>query len=177
MSRKSAAMESKISPTTPVDGDEPTLAERKRIVDLAVRKARRSGYCGVFDEMARDMFPDMVAEGNRVEDSDGRTCSEDEWRDADGFDRNGINAAGFNRDGWDKDGFNAAGVNADGVDRDGFTADDPARFIRNLFGRTHEEEAERHGPYEYARDGYDVNGYNRSGYDRSGQYNSRYSRY
>lgn len=99
-------------------------AERQRVVDLAVRAARRSGYCEQFNVMIAELYPELTIEvgGYTVAvDTDGRPCAsrhEDAWtyygaRDSrpsygeDGYDRNGFDRDGFNRVGYDADGFDA----------------------------------------------------------------------
>lgn len=120
------------------------LAERQRVVDVAVREARASGYCDTFNTLMRRIMPEMMVtiEGSRfVLDSDGRTCGQDtndrrnawDWYagrsqpDAGPrYDANGYNAAGFDRDGFNRDGY----------DSDGFDAQDRGTAYQRLTRRT-----------------------------------------
>lgn len=121
------------------------LAERQRIVDAAVRYARRSRYCETFNQLLRDLMPEMVVniDGNYYAlDSDGRACSQTEDSDrrqvwdwyhgtysnqADVFGEDGYNlATGFDRDGFSRVGYDA----------DGFDVNDHGRAYQRVTRRT-----------------------------------------
>lgn len=102
------------------------LAERQRIVDLAVRAARESGYCDQFNRVIRQVMPEMLIniDGTWLAlDSDGACChsTQDAWEymgsrhhrpeyGPDGYDiHDDRDRDGFNRVGYDRDGFDAEG--------------------------------------------------------------------
>lgn len=127
-------------------------------------------------------------------DSDGVDCWGNTWRDADGFDRNGLDSSGYDREGFNKDGYDREGFNREGLDIHGLHKDDPARFAfdargfdkegydREGFNRAgvNREGRDRNGivvPVEdvfvFDRLGYNRNGYNIDGYNRAGEYSER----
>lgn len=103
-------------------------AERQRIVDAAVREARRAGYCETFDSIMSRVFPEMCIEINGYTvalDSEGRCCSSGnqtvwEYLNEEGDESEIFGEDGYNRYGIDRDGFDRFGYN-DGFDADGFS--------------------------------------------------------
>lgn len=172
----------------PTVADEAVAAERARIIDEAVREARRRGYCNEFNRIMGVVFPDDADEHGHYRDSDGIDCDGEEWRDDDGFNRAGFNRQGFGRDGFNASGLNEQGFNREGLDADGLRADDPARYTRNYAGKSREdlltEYAQRldadtsmRGGWVFDRTGHDAEGFDRSGYNHAGEYRDSKYRY
>lgn len=121
------------------------LAERQRIVDVAVREARSSGYCDTFNTLMRRIMPEMMVSigGSRyVLDSEGRACGQDpddrrnawDWYAGNSQPDNGgpmYDANGYDAAGYDRDGFNRTGY-----DREGFDAQDRGTAYQRLSRRT-----------------------------------------
>lgn len=131
------------------------LVERQRVIDIAARKARGSGWCEEFERIMEIVYPTQkpwLA-------SDGLDCR--------GYDREGYKPDGFNRQGLDREGYDKSGYNVDGRDREGydtvgFNADGVGRDGLTMFSPEYLAE------FKYTRDGYDIQGYSRNGYNFSG---------
>lgn len=158
-----------------VDQD-PVLATQMMIIDRAVRSARDHEWCGEFERVMRQVFPDGPPDGGReFVDSDGWSCR---GMDRDGYDRDGRNRDGYDRDGYDyrdrdRDGYDRDGYSYDGYNRDGWNRDgyDRHGFTRDgIHARTglHRDSDEYRARFRYDAWGYDRDGYNRHGVDREG---------
>ena len=149
--------------------EDPTAAAildaQMRIIDAAVRSARRHDWCGSFENVMNQAFPDGPPDGsNEYVDSDGVSCR---GRDRNGHDTGtgrdgpydvwGRNAAGFDRMGRDRDGYDTNGRDALGFNRDGMNRDG-----------LHRDSDEYRARFRYDYRGYDREGYNRDGYDWEG---------
>lgn len=153
---------------------------RVQLEDVAVRLARRDGYCGTFERIMSDVFTDGSVHGGQeghFYDTDGYDCDgydrdgfNSEGRNRGGYDRDGFNASGWNVEGYDREGFDRLGFNRDGLHRDGVTRRDSeeylARFKYDRNGRTREQVSEL---YAFDAEGYDINGFNRYGESRDGR--------
>lgn len=184
--------------------DDPTAAAvldaQMRIIDAAVRSARRHDWCTSFEAVMALAFPDGPPDGSsQFVDSDGWSCRgydregfNEYGTDADGYDREGFRD-GRDRDGYDRDGFDRTGFSRDGwnrertISRDSDEYRERFRFDRHGYGRdgfnasglnrngyTREEQARLDlATYVYDSDGYNVRGVTHSGYDREGRYIGR----
>ena len=139
------------------------LDAQMRIIDAAVRSARRHEWCTSFESVMNQAFPGGPPDGSaEYVDSDGVSCR--------GVDRNGFTIRrgdGFDAWGWDGDGYDRGGRDRDGYDRDGY---DRNGFNRDGVNRDglHRDSDEYRARFRYDRYGYDRDGYNRDGYDRDG---------
>ena len=161
------------------------LAAQMKIIDVAVRNARAQSWCGEFERIMGQIFPDGPPDGAaQFVDSEGWSCrglDRDGYNrnglDRDGYNRDGYNQDGFDRDGYDRQGFNRRGWNRDGLNRDGRDRNDPAvrtqypfdyygndrdgynRNGNDPWGRTREENAAAGlDPYRFDVDGHDIDG-------------------
>jgi hypothetical protein len=191
--------------------DDPTAAAildaQMRIIDAAVRSARRHDWCSSFEAVMNQAFPDGPPDGSaEYVDSDGISCrgmdrngyaarSGDDEFDVWGRDAGGYDRGGRDRDGYGRDGFDAAGFNRDGVNRDGLRRDSEeyrARFRYDRYGYDrdgyNQEGYDREGNpratvevqggvYRFDAEGYDTVGYNRYGFDRDGYDQAGVNRY
>lgn len=147
------------------------LATQMSIIDVAVRHARRQGWCGEFDTIMGQLFPDGPPDGAKeFVDSDGRSCH---GYDRDGYAENGYDRQGYDREGYtpngmDRDGYNREGFDRHGYGRDGYNRDgwDRAGFDRN---GVHTTGLRRDSDEWRARFRYDRYGYDREGFDRNGR--------
>lgn len=150
--------------TVPEDPQAAAVLEAQmRIIDAAVRSARRHDWCSSFEAVMNQAFPDGPPDGSaEYVDSDGISCrgldrngfraQRGDGFDVWGLDSEGYNRGGRDRDGFDRDGRDALGFNRDGVNRDGL----------------HRDSDEYRARFRYDRYGYDRDGFNRDGYDREG---------
>lgn len=143
--------------------DDPTAAAvldaQMRIIDAAVRSARRHDWCTSFEAVMERAFPDGPPDGSvEFVDSDGYSCR---GRDREGYDQSGYNADGFNREGFNYDGYDR-----EGYGRDGFNA---AGWSRDGWNREHtvnRDSEEYRARFKYDGQGYDADGFNREGRHR-----------
>lgn len=151
------------------------LAEQMRIIDAAVREARRQGWCGEFEVTMSRLFPDGPPDGaQEFVDSDGLSCRgydrdgfhRDSGYDRDGYDREGFRD-GYDRDGWNREGFDRYGYDREGYNRDGY---DRAGFNREgvRADGLRRDSDEYRARFRFDRFGYDRDGFNRAGRNASG---------
>lgn len=137
------------------------VAVAMKIIDQAIRSARTNGWCGEFDNLMRQTFPDGPPDGSReFVDSDGWSCR--------GYDRDGFNRDGFNAEGRDREGRDPHGYDTDGYDRDGYTRHGYDRDGWNREHTVNVNSPEYRARFRYDRRGYDVDGFNEAGRDRNG---------
>jgi hypothetical protein len=192
-------------PVVPVLEGEELARARVWFEDKVVRVVRARGWCTEALSVLDSVFGGPL-DGNVVWDhagnyggrgyspayldSDGVDAWGQEWRDADGYSRKGLDQNGRDRDGYDKDGFDKDGYDREGLDKDGVSKNDPARFKFNRDGFDRDgfdregydrwgynrEGVNRRGeartvdPFAFDKDGYDAEGYNSDGYNRAGEY-------
>ncbi len=146
------------------------LAERQRIVDVAVRAARNSGHCDTFNAMLSQVMPEMCVEIGGYPyafNTDGHACNgHDAGYIARHYGDRSIGGPygpdGYNLDGWDRDGFNRTGYSRDGYDAEGWSASRD----RDGYHRTGYKAYETYVPW--SREGYedmDLDGYNGPWFD------------
>ena len=155
------------------------LATQMAIIDVAVRQARTQSWCGEFERIMGQLFPDGPPDGSKeFTDSDGWSCR---GLDRDGFNRNGYDSDGFMRDGYsepapdgrDRQGLDRQGWSRDGYGRDGFhreTGRDRAGFDRDGVHTTgvRRDSDEYRARFRFDRNGYDRDGFTRTGRNRQG---------
>lgn len=150
---------------TDVDPVAAALAEQKaKIIDAAVREARRNSWCSEFERVLARIFPEGSGQPNG------------DWYDSDGMTCRGIDLEGFNSAGWDVDGYGRDGYNAYGLDRQGFNAQgvDQAGFGRD---GVHLQTGIRRDSEEYtSRFRYDIRGYGVDGFTAEGTNRDGYTR-
>lgn len=162
--------------------------------DLAIRAARRHGWCNEVEKILAAIFPNGPLDGEAFRTSDGVDCNGEMWLDADGYNRAGFNRQGRDRDGFDSDGRDADGFDREGLDRAGIHRDSPERYRYNLngfdadgfnadgydwFGHTREQAAAQEFIYDRngrTREGFDQYGYDRHGYNVDGLDSGGYGR-
>lgn len=120
--------------------------EELTIMDLAVREARRLGYCEAFEDVATIAFNLPV---EAIVDSDDRSC---QGYDREGWDSKGYDRAGFNKEGRDVSGRDKKGYDVNGFDRYGLNKDGV--------------DAQGRDRYRFDRNGWDREGYNYNGHRR-----------
>lgn len=139
------------------------LAAQMRIIDAAVRQARRSGWCDEFERIMDQLFPDGPPDGSKdYVDSDGWSCRgrDRDGRDADGYDRDGYDRDGYDRRGYDQDGYSRGGYDQNGWNREGLNLEGQDRNSPEVRARY------RFNYHGYDRDGYRPNGLDPWGHDR-----------
>lgn len=140
------------------------LAAQNRIIDAAVRRARRDGWCTTFESVMSDLFPEgPPAGGTEFVDSDGWSCRgyDRDGYDASGRDDHGRDRDGWSRDGWDRDGYGRDGYNRRGWNRDGLNRDGRDRNSPEV------QAVYRYDGWGYDREGFNASGTDRNGYDRA----------
>lgn len=145
------------------------LAERQRIVDVAVRAARDSGYCDQFNAMLYLVMPEMTIEAGGYHfalSSDGHGCNGNTLariiRDYGGGPKVYDPTTGYAPDGYDRDGFDVLGYDRDGYDADGVSKATTRERVAFAYDRNA-------GEYMRATDVHGV-------YDREQMYRTGYGR-
>lgn len=162
------------------------LELQTRAEHLGVKAARQHSWCGVFNGLMWDIFPNGPIDGSDWRDAAGISCDGEKWRDAEGYDRDGFNSAGRNKEGFDVEGRDIHGFDKEGLDIEGKHRSDPARYkydregldrdgfdkdgyvYRGLTRQTLNEWRADPARYKYDRFGFDIEGFTRQGRDKDG---------